>query len=88
MNSTVSRLAIRREGKGGRQTGEGLTVFRCGLPAYTTHADRKKTKTSHSNLLNHKQQNLPNRDQQRPNRGQTPQKSKSQTISDMRVHLT
>ena len=81
----MSRLAIRREGKGGRQTGEGQTVVICGLPTYTTNANKK---TSLSNLLNHKQQNLPNRNQQRPNRGQTPKKSKSQTISDMRVHLT
>ena len=42
----MSRLAIRREGKGGRQTGEGLTVFRCGLPAYTTHADKNNENTS------------------------------------------
>ena len=46
MNSTVSRLAIRREGKGGRQTGEGLTVFRCGLPAYIAHADKNNENIS------------------------------------------
>ena len=42
LDSESASQAIRREGKGGIQTGKGLTVFRCGLPAYTTHADRKK----------------------------------------------
>ena len=91
------RLAIRSEGslsegKGGRQTGEGLTVFRCGLPAYTTHADKKKIKTSLLNLLNHKEQIFPNRKKVSAEAKfqQMPQTSISTytTFSDMRVNLT
>ena len=83
----MSRLAIRREGKGGRQTGEGLTIFRCGLPAYTTHADKK---TSFFNLLNHKEQNFPNRKKvsaKAKTRTNTPN-VKISTFSDLRVNLT
>ena len=88
----MSRLAIRREGKGRRQTGEGLTVFCCGLPAYTTHTDKKNENVPFEFTFEFKQQKFPNRKKvsAEAKSQQMPQTSISTftTFSDMRVNLT